>query len=92
MSTDFQKLASDLIQGKGGGQLAGKTDAIKKLADSADGKRVSAMMEGSDAVRRAVERGDADAMKKLIGNVLATEEGARLAKRLSSLLNDSGRK
>lgn len=66
-------------------QRRGKTGALKQLADSADGQRLGQMLDG-EAVRRAAQSGDSEAMRKLLGGVLATEEGRRLAQQLRSLM------
>jgi hypothetical protein len=85
MSTDFEKLANDLMSG-GNSMLKGKADEIKKLASSGDGQKVRKMMGNTDDLKKAVERGDAAALQKVIKNVMSTEEGARLAQKLSELL------
>ena len=66
-------------------QRRGKTDALKKLADSAEGRRVGQMLDG-EAVRRAAQSGDSEAIRKLLGGLLATEDGRRLAQKLKTLM------
>ncbi len=64
---------------------SGREEALKKLADSSDARRVAETLD-AEAVRRAAQRGDADALKQLLGGALATEEGKRLALQLRQLL------
>jgi hypothetical protein len=85
MSTDFAKLASELMNGKNNDMLKGKADEIKKIAHSGDGQKVKKMMGNSDDLKKAMEQGDMSAMQKVISDVMSTEEGARLAKQLSEL-------
>lgn len=64
---------------------SGKTDDLRKLAESGDARRLAGQLD-ADAVRRAASGGDSEALKKLMGSVLATEEGQRLARQLQKLL------
>lgn len=64
---------------------SGREEALKKLADSSDARRVAGTLD-AEAVRRAAQRGDAEALKQLLGGALATEEGKRLALQLRQLL------
>ena len=66
-------------------QQSGRADALKKLADSAEARRMAGKLD-PDAVRRAAQRGDTEALKSLLGGALATEEGKRLARQLRQLL------
>ncbi len=66
-------------------QRRGKTGELKKLADSADGKRLEQMLDG-EAIRQAAQSGDQRAIRQVLGNILATEEGKRLAQQLKKLM------
>ena len=66
-------------------QRRGKTGELKKLADSADGQRLGQMLD-AETVRRAARSGDSEALKKLLGGVMATEEGKRLAQQLRQMM------
>lgn len=63
----------------------GRADELKKLSESADARRLVGQLD-ADAVRRAAQRGDTEALKSLLGGALATEEGKRLARQLRQLL------
>ena len=85
MSTDFEKLANDLMGG-GNSMLKGKANEIKKLANSGDGQKVRKMIGNTDNLKKVVEQGDAETLQRVIKDVMSTEEGARLAQQLSELL------
>ena len=74
---DLEALSKEL-------QRSGKSGELKKLADSADGQRLARMLD-AESVRQAA-RGDGEAIRKLLGSVLATGEGQRLAQRLDELM------
>lgn len=66
-------------------QRRGKTGELKKLADSADGKRLGQMLD-ANAIRQAAQSGDQKAIQNMLGSVLATKEGKRLAEQLKKLM------
>ena len=45
-------------------------------------------MIDADAIGRAARSGDADALKKLLGSVLSTKEGMRLAENIRKMMDD----
>ena len=49
----------------------GKTEAVKKLAESPEGKSLAAMID-PQAVEQAARSGDADALRQLLSTVLST--------------------
>lgn len=71
-------------------QQDGRAEKIKALADSADGQRLSRMADRK-ALSQAVAQGDTEAVKAMIGRLLATEEGRRLGAQLQKMLGDTGR-
>lgn len=75
---DWEALDRELRRGE-------KGEALKKLAGSQDARRLGGMVD-AEAARRAAQSGDAAALKKLLGGVLATEEGQRLARELRHLM------
>ncbi|NLV49163.1 MAG: hypothetical protein GXY20_00545 [Clostridiales bacterium] len=85
MSTDFNKLTSEFLSGAGAA-LSSKEADIKKIAESADGKKVTRYIEQNGAVRKALESGDTEKLRQLITSVLSTQEGSRLAQQLADLL------
>ncbi|MBQ6465306.1 MAG: hypothetical protein IJJ43_03470 [Oscillospiraceae bacterium] len=75
---DLRQLGRELEQG-------GRGEAFRALADSAEGKKLGAMVDAREA-ERALQSGDAAAMQAILGRVLATDEGRRLAENLRKLL------
>ena len=63
----------------------GKTDDLKRLAESADGQRLGKMIDAR-AVEQAARSGDAAALSALLRSVLSTEEGKRLARQAEKRL------
>lgn len=85
MSTDYRKLAGSLMS-DGSGALEKNADAIQKLAESPDGKKVKALIGDEGRLASAVESGDTEALKSMVRSILGTAEGARLAEQLTKLL------
>ncbi len=75
---DLEKLAQEL-------RRRGKTEGIRALADSPDGKKLGQMIDGG-AVEQAVRSGDSAALQQILRGVLGTAEGRRLAENLRSML------
>ena len=81
--------AEALLNTKEGQNLLKNKGAITQLASSAEGQKVKAMMEGNAAVSAAMAAGDVQALGKAISGILQTEEGARLAAQLGSLMQNN---
>ena len=58
--------------------------ALRSLADSPEAKRLGEAVDGA-AAARALQQGDADTLKAILGTLLATPEGKALAEKLSAL-------
>ncbi len=65
----------------------GKTEDIRKLAESADGQRLGQMID-AQAVENAARSGDGEAMRKILSGILTTAEGKRLAESVRQLMQD----
>ena len=65
----------------------GKTEGIKKIAESADGQRLSQMIDAK-AVENAAKSGDSEALRSILSSVLSTAEGKRLAESVRKLMQD----
>lgn len=65
----------------------GKTEGIKKIAESADGQRISRMIDPK-AVESAAKSGDSEALRSILGSVLNTAEGRRLAESVKQLMQE----
>lgn len=66
-------------------EKSGKKDRLKSLADSAEGRAVSRMLDPA-AVEKAAKSGDAAALQSILSDVLSTDEGKRLAERLKKAM------
>ena len=64
---------------------SGKTRDLRTLAESEDGQRLSRMLDGK-AVEQAAKSGDSEALREILGQVLSTREGQRLAERVQKLM------
>lgn len=63
----------------------GKTGALKRLAESEDGKRLARSLDAG-ALTEAARTGDSAALTRLLRGVLSTPEGQRLAKGVEELM------
>ncbi len=66
-------------------EKSGKKDRLKSLADSAEGRAVSRMLDPA-AVEKAAKSGDTAALQSILSDVLNTDEGKRLAERLKKAM------
>lgn len=86
MSTDFQKAAAEFMSTAEGKKLSGKKDEIQRLASSSDGEAVRSILK-QDGFADAVHKGDTQAIKEAINNVVNTEAGARLLQQLQKMMD-----
>lgn len=63
----------------------GKTDALKQLADSEDGRRIGQMVD-AEKIKQAAQSGDSRALQDMLHSVLSTDEGRRLAENVRKML------
>ncbi len=77
---DFENISREL-------ERRGKADAIKKLASSPDGQRISGMID-PQAVEKAARGGDAESLKNMLGKILETPEGKRLAENVRKMMEN----
>ena len=68
---DLERLTKELGRGE-------KGEALRKLGSSADGRALESTVDGA-ALEKAFASGDAAALRKMLGALLATPEGRRLA-------------
>ena len=64
---------------------SGKDAELNALARSADGAKLSAMLDG-EKLQKAAQTGDGEALRAMLGTVLSTEEGRRLAANIKKLM------
>ena len=77
---NFERIGREL-------ERRGKTEDIRKLAESADGQRLGQMID-AQAVENAARSGDGEAMRKILSGILTTAEGKRLAESVRQLMQD----
>lgn len=77
---NFEQLGREL-------EKRGKTDDIKRIADSPEGQRIGRMVD-SAAVEQAARTGDSAALRNILGSVLATEDGKRLAESIRKMMEN----
>mgnify|MGYP004475555195 FL=1 len=66
-------------------EQSGKSDKLRQLADSADGKAVSRMVDAEE-IGKAAKSGNMAALQDILRGVLSTEEGKRLAENLKKAM------
>ena len=74
---DLEKLGKEFFRGD-------KGRALEAVAGSPEARRLEQQLDPA-AVEKAARSGDAEQLKALLQQVLATEEGKALAKKLSGL-------
>lgn len=75
---DFEKLGRDIMSG-------GKAGVVKDALGSEEGRRIGKTVDG-EALKRALLTGDKETVSKILGQVLATEDGKALAERVDRQL------
>lgn len=65
----------------------GKTGELRALAESEDGARLAAMLDG-ERLQKAAKAGDSAALRAMLGSVLQTEEGRRLAMGIQKMMKE----
>lgn len=68
-------------------QRSGKADKIKQIAQSDEGQKLSQMLD-TKAIEAAAKNGDNQALRSLLGQILSTEEGRRLAENVKKIMED----
>lgn len=66
-------------------EQSGKSDKLRQLAESADGKAVSRMVDAEE-IGKAAKSGNMAALQDILRGVLSTEEGKRLAENLKKAM------
>lgn len=75
---DLEKLRREL-------ERSGRTEQLKTLAQSEEGRRLRSMVD-AEAVAGALRNGDGAALQQQLSALLSTGEGQRLAERLKKLM------
>lgn len=63
----------------------GKISEVKRLAESAEGQKISGMIDAKSLEKAAVS-GDGEALKNILSSVLSTEEGRKLAENVRKMM------
>lgn len=75
---DLERLTKELCRGE-------KGEALRKLGSSADGRALESAVDGA-ALEKAFASGDAAALRRMLGALLATPEGKRLAEDVGKIM------
>ena len=75
---DLEKLGAERSK-------SGKGEKLKSIADSAEGRAISRMVD-SARVEQAAKSGDTAALRDILSQVLSTDEGKRLAEKLKKAM------
>ena len=75
---NFEQLGREL-------ERRGKADDIKRLAESDDGIKLAGMIN-TQQLEQAARSGNTEELKALIGSVLQTTEGKRLAENVRKMM------
>jgi len=76
---DFNEIGKKLMS-------SGNADKIKKAMNSPEAQKLSKMIDAR-SVEQAARNGDMATLQKTLAQILSTEEGKRLAARLSQEFN-----
>lgn len=66
-------------------QQSGKAPELRSIADSPEGRRLSGMLDAGQ-VEQAAKSGDIEALRGILQQVMSTEDGRALAKKLGSIM------
>lgn len=77
---NFEQLGREL-------ERRGKTEQIKQLAESEDGVKLAKLID-ANAVEQAAKSGDSEALRSLLGSLLSTQEGKRLAESVRRMMEN----
>ena len=76
---NFEQLGREL-------ERRGKKRELEALAASEDSRRLAAMLDTA-GIKEAAKAGDQDRLRAMLGTVLSTEEGRRLAEGIRSMMS-----
>ena len=68
-------------------QQSGKADKIKQIAQSDAGAKLSGMLDNK-AVEKAVRSGDDQALRRMLSQILSTEDGQKLAQSIKQIMDE----
>jgi hypothetical protein len=85
MKNDFENVLGKLSANNA--KISEKLPELKQFAESADGQKLKEKFAGSEEMKKVMESGDSCSIQNLISSVLQSEEGKRIAKQLSDMMN-----
>ena len=68
-------------------QQSGKADKIKQIARSDAGARLGSMLDGK-AIENAAKSGDDQALRRMLSQILSTEDGQKLAQSIRQIMDE----
>ena len=68
-------------------QQGGKADKIKQIAQSVDSERLEQLVDAK-AVEAAAKNGDDKTLRNMLSQILATEEGQKLAQNIKKIMEE----
>ena len=77
---NFEQLGREL-------ERRGKTEQIKQLAEFEDGVKLAKLID-ANSVEQAAKSGDGEALRSLLGSLLSTQEGKRLAESVRRMMEN----
>ena len=66
-------------------QKSGKAPELRSIAESPEGKRLSGMLD-ANAVEKAAKSGDMETLRGILQQVMSTEDGKAIARKLGSMM------
>ena len=80
MNNDLERSAKNMMS-------SADIDKIKQRASTDEGKQIQQMMNSAD-IQDAAAKGDIDSLKNAVAQLLKTDAGAKLASRISEMMNN----
>lgn len=75
---DLERLGEELVK-------SGKSEKLKSIADSDEGRAIGRMVDAA-SVEKAAKSGDMEALRGILTQVLNTDEGKKLAEKLKKAM------
>ena len=86
MQNKYGSSMGNIFNSPQGKKIMSKKNDLEKLVSSSDGQKIKAMLENKGDLMAAAQNGDIQTLQKTLSDILNTEEGARLAKKLSNMM------
>lgn len=73
--SELEKMSKELLSN-------GKAGAVENVVNSKEGKSIGKMIDGN-ALKKAAAEGDNETLNRILGQVLATDDGKALLKKIN---------